>query len=98
MEGLAGLLDVLDVDHPAAVGPADEDVKFGRHQGCQPGAGGEREGSVTAQLWALLWLGRLANDALPEAVQPTNVKYLSLRLFYQLFLLSHSCPSVLASS
>jgi len=29
VEGLAGLLDVLDVDHPAAIGPADEDVELG---------------------------------------------------------------------
>lgn len=98
MEGLAGLLDVLNVDHPAAVGPADEDVELGRHRGCQPGAEGEQEGSGTARLRALPWLGGLANDALAEAVQPANIKYLSLRLFYQLFLLSHSCPCVFASS
>lgn len=29
VEGLAGLLDVLDVDDPAAVGPADEHVELG---------------------------------------------------------------------
>lgn len=29
VEGLAGLLDVLDVDDTAAVGPADEDVELG---------------------------------------------------------------------
>lgn len=40
VEGLTGLLDVLDVDHPAAIGPTDEDVELGRHQGCPPGAEG----------------------------------------------------------
>lgn len=40
VERLAGLLDVLNVDHPAAIGPADEDVELGRHQGCLPSAGG----------------------------------------------------------
>lgn len=66
VEGFAWLLDVLNVDHPAAIRPADEHIELDRHQGCPPGPG--EKGSITAWLCVLLWLGRLANYALPKAL------------------------------